>query len=249
MFDRVNTQNKHAYVHTRTSRFYNSIGQQPLSAGCSEYRMHRVCATCHHSQVQCSICLMGPTHRNRHTSMPDRCNSGCTVTCLLPSPGFVLFLAAQGLCNMLCCHSQVQAPWYVSDRINTRTSMHIYSTLFCCSDCAVAAASYPDYCCTGFVQQVVESGYRPARSFRPTEHIQPGTLMSDSILVTYWATCLAIYSYLLLSAGCCVATACRVCAACPQPGTGCKACLTASTHANKQAYVHYHVVQKLCKAN
>jgi hypothetical protein len=43
--------NKHAYVHTCTSRF--STGQQPLSAGCSEYcRMHRVCATCHHSQVQ-----------------------------------------------------------------------------------------------------------------------------------------------------------------------------------------------------
>jgi hypothetical protein len=52
------------------------------------------------------------------------------------------------------------------------------------------------------------------RSFRPTEHIQPGTLMSDSILVTYWATCFG-HIYILLSAGCCVATVHRVCAACP----------------------------------
>jgi hypothetical protein len=75
---------------------------------------------------------------------------------------------------------------------STHANKHAHiSTLFCCSDCAVAAASYPDYCCMHRVCAASRgrSGYRPARSFRPTEHIQPGTLMSDSILVTYWATC------------------------------------------------------------
>jgi hypothetical protein len=63
MFDRVNTrkQSMHTYIRALAG-FTTRIGQQPLSAGCSEYcRMHRVCATCHHSQVQPSICLMGQT--------------------------------------------------------------------------------------------------------------------------------------------------------------------------------------------
>jgi hypothetical protein len=154
----------------------------------------------------CSICLMGPTHR--HTHLCQIVVAGCTVA---PACCHLLVLCCfgcTGVCATCCvANSQVQAPWYVSDRINTRTSMHIYSTLFCCSDCAVAAAKYPDYCCTGFVQQVVESGYRRKVIQTDRTH-QPGTLMSDSILVTYWATCFGHIQLLLLSAGCCVATAC-----------------------------------------
>jgi hypothetical protein len=89
--------------------------------------------------------------------------------------------------------------------------------------------------CTGFVQ-VVEAGRLPAaRSFRP-EHIQPGTLMSDSILVTYrlfgpyTACCYLLAVVLQLPAQ-------GLCSMPTQPGTGCRR-LTAS-HANKQAYVHY----------
>jgi hypothetical protein len=67
--------------------------------------------------------------------------------------------------------------------------MHIYSLCFAALIVQLQLASYPDYCCMHRVcAAVVEVRLQPARSFRPTEHIQPGTLMSDSILVTYWAT-------------------------------------------------------------
>jgi hypothetical protein len=38
----------------------------------------------------------------------------------------VLFLAAQGLCNMLCYNTARYNPWYVSDRINTREQACTY---------------------------------------------------------------------------------------------------------------------------
>jgi hypothetical protein len=122
--------------------------------------MHRFVQMPSQPGTACSICLMGPTIGiGTHLCQIVVQLGLYSCTCLLPSPGFVVFLAAQGLCNMLCCqHSQVQAPWYVSDRINTREQACIYSTLFCCSDCAVAAAQaiLITAACTGFVQQVVE---------------------------------------------------------------------------------------------
>jgi hypothetical protein len=105
----------------------------------------------------------------------------------------------------------------VSDRINTREKAYIYSTLFAALivQLQLFKAILITAACTGFVH-VVESGYRPARSFRPTEHIQPGTLMSNSILVTYWATC---FGHMQLFAAICWLLCCsclhRVCAACP----------------------------------
>jgi hypothetical protein len=69
-------------------------GQQPLSAGCSEYCMHRVCAMPSQPGTACSICLMGPTIGiGTHLCQIVVQLGLYSCTCLLPSPG-VLFLAA-----------------------------------------------------------------------------------------------------------------------------------------------------------
>jgi hypothetical protein len=73
----------------------------------------------------------GPTHRNRHTHLCQivvqlRLHS---CTCLLPSPGFVLFLAAQGFATCQVANTGTGSMQVVSDRINTREQACTYIPL------------------------------------------------------------------------------------------------------------------------
>jgi hypothetical protein len=117
----------------------------------------------------CSICLMGPTHRNRHTHLCQIVvQLGCTVApvcCHL----LVVVLFLHRVCATCCVANTARYRLHGMCLTASRTSMHIYSTLFCCSDCAVAAArSYPDYCCMHRVCASRGSRWCPAaRSFRP----------------------------------------------------------------------------------
>jgi hypothetical protein len=109
-------------------------------------------------------------------------------------------------------------------------------------------ASYPDYCMHRVCAASRGSQVTGLQGHSDRQHIQPGTLMSDSILVTYWATC---FGHIQLFAAICwllLQPAQGLCSMPTQPGTGCKACLTASTHAKRRHNAYYHVVQK-CKAN
>jgi hypothetical protein len=71
------------------------------------------------------------------------------------------------------------------------------------------------------------------RSVRTTERIQVGTLMSKNILASILATCFGI-----CPSCCCCNCMHRVCAACPHSQVQAAWHLTASSHANRQAYVH-----------
>jgi hypothetical protein len=64
--------NKHAYVHTCTSRFTTRLVSSRCLRAVLNTAVCRVCAACHHSQVLQHL-FDGSNHRNRHTSMPDRC--------------------------------------------------------------------------------------------------------------------------------------------------------------------------------
>jgi hypothetical protein len=162
MFDRVNTQTSmHTYIRALAG-FTTRIGQQPLSAGCSEYcHAQGLCNMPSQPGTACSICLMVQPI-GIGTSMPDRCATRTVAPACCHLLVFVLFLAAQGLCNMLCCqHSQVQVHGMcLTASTHANKHAHIF-TLFCCSDCAVAAAQaiLITAACTGFVQQSWKSGY------------------------------------------------------------------------------------------
>jgi hypothetical protein len=110
--------------------------------------------------------------------MPDRCATRAVQLHLLAAISW--FCVVSG-CTGFVQHAVLPtqpgtAPWYVSDRINTRAK---HAHIFHCFAALIVQLQLRmpiliTAACTGFVQQVVESGYRPARSFRPTEHIQPG---------------------------------------------------------------------------
>jgi hypothetical protein len=108
MFDRVNTR-KQACTYIRApSGFYNSNWSAALSAGCSECMHRGLCSMPSQPGTACSICLMGPTHRNRHTSMRIVATRAVQLH-LLAISWFcvvVLFLAAQGLCATCCVATQ-----------------------------------------------------------------------------------------------------------------------------------------------
>jgi hypothetical protein len=130
------------------------------------------------------------------------------------------------------------APWYVSDRINTREQACTYIPL-CFAALIVQLqlhASYPDYCCMHRVCAASREVRLQACKVIQTDRTHPtGYIVSDSILVIL-GNLFGPYSYLLLSAGCCVATACTVCAACPHRYRLQGMSEAASTHANKRAY-------------
>jgi hypothetical protein len=129
MFDR-NTRKQaciRTYVHQQVLQL------ELVSSRCLQAVLNTaVCTGFVHMPSQpgtaCSICLMGPTHRNRHTSMPDRCATLAVQLHLLAAILVLcwLFLAAQGLCNMLVANTARCYTWCVSDRINTREQACTY---------------------------------------------------------------------------------------------------------------------------
>jgi hypothetical protein len=213
MFDRVNTR-KQACIHTCTSRFTTQL----VSSRCLQAVLNTAVCTgfVQHAITRystCSICLMGPTI-GIGTSMPDRCATRAVQLHLLAAISwFCVVSGCTGFVQHAVLPTQPGTGSMVCLTASTRrTSMHIYSTLFCCSDCAVAAAQA--ILITAACRVCAASrGIRlqACKVIQTDRTHQPGTLMSDSL--SYWATCLAIYSYLLLSAGCCCNCLHRVCAA------------------------------------
>jgi hypothetical protein len=152
------------YVHT-----WVCLQLELVSSRCLQAVLNTVCTGFVQHPPVCLQHLFDGSTTEDTASMPDRC---ATAWLLLHAALLVLCCFwLHRVCATCCVITQWVHYGMVSDRINTRTSMHIPL----CFAALIVQLQLHSYlitaACTGFVQQVVESGYRPARSFRPTEHI------------------------------------------------------------------------------
>jgi hypothetical protein len=187
------------------------IVQLQLSASYPDYCcMHRVCAACRGSQVTaCKVIQTNRTHLTRYIDVQQyTCNilGTCFVicSCLLLSAGCVAAACTGFVQHAHTARYRCRFALIGTTLVRMSRSITVVMLLKLC----VAVCKLSGYCCMHRVCAACRKSGSPCKVIRPTEHIQTGTLMSESILATYEQLVLH-----LLAVGCnCLH---RVCAACP----------------------------------
>jgi hypothetical protein len=132
----------------------------------------------------------------------------------------------------------------MSDRIDTRTGMHIYIRVFCSSllcSCGCLQSILVTAVCTGFVQHVLKPRYSLQGPLTDATHSNRcSDVQHAGQPVLFLCRCL------LLAAGCCVVVPAQgLCTKANTARYSLLVCLTASTHANKHTYIRNFWVLQL----